>query len=127
MYALDGPAGQRRGQVLSSLSVTNPTMALNNQIYQSSSAFRPCIAACLCLNASASPPAMLPLLSLALSMVLPPLPLYPLSLPESPLTAFLAAGRLAGGAGGLGLPFAGRAGGAGGGGGADVRSMTSSK
>jgi hypothetical protein len=70
---------------------------------------------------------MLPLLSLALSMVLPPLPLYPLSRPESPLTAFLAAGRLAGGAGGLGLPFAGRAGGAGGGGGAAARWTTSSR
>jgi hypothetical protein len=57
---------------------------------------------------------MLPLLSLALSTVLPPLPLYPLSLAASPLTGFLAAGRLAGGAGGLGLPFAGRAGGGGG-------------
>lgn len=69
---------------------------------------------------------MLPPLSLApLSNVLAPLPLYPLSLPESPFTGLRAAGRLPGGAGGLGLPFAGRAGG--GGGGAGARLTTSSR
>lgn len=83
------------------------------------------MAACLCLNASASPPAMLPLLSLAPVS----LPLYPLSLAESPLvaTGLRPAGRLAGGAGGFGLPFAGRAGAGGGGGGAGARCTTSSR
>ena len=116
---------------LLSLSLTDSVCLVIDRIYQSSSCFLPCMAACLCLSASASPPAILPLLSLALSIVLPPLPLYPLSRAESPLTAFLAAGRLAGGAGGFGLPPAapliGRAGGAGGGGGAATRWTTSSR
>jgi len=107
------------------LNHTNPTL------YQSSSPLcLPCIAACLCLNASASPPAMLPLLSLAppLSTELTPLPLYPLSLAESGAGAGLRpAGRLAGGAGGLALPLAGRAGGAGGGGGGAGLCCTSSR
>ena len=102
--------------------------------HQSSSGlFFPCMASCLCLNASASPPAMLPLLSLGppspLTM-LAPLPLYPESLAESSFTAFLAAGRFAGGAGGFAFPFVGvgLAGGAGGGGGgAGARWMTSSR
>lgn len=75
--------------------------------------FLPCIAACRCRSASASPPAMLPLLSRGPASFA--LPEYPLSRESG--AGFLPAGRLAGGAGGLALPFAGRAGGAGGGGG----------
>lgn len=99
----------------------------SNQLldYQSSSAFFPCIAACLCLSASARPPAILPLLSRAPTS----LPLYPLSLAESPFpaTGLRPAGRLAGGAGGFGFPFAGLAGAGGGGGGAGDRCTTSSR
>lgn len=66
---------------------------------------------------------MLPLLSLApVSLALPE---YPLSLLSG--AGLRAAGRLAGGAGGFGLPFAGRAGGAGGGGGGAVLTMCSSR
>lgn len=106
--------------------------ALTSSPHQSSSPrCLPCIAACLCLNASANPPAILPLLSLAPppSTELTPLPLYPLSRAESPGlgAGFLPAGRLAGGAGGLGLPLAGRAGGAGGGGGGAGLCWTSSR
>jgi hypothetical protein len=83
--------------------------------------FLPCIAAWRCRSASASPPAMLPLLSRGpVSLALPE---YPLSRDSG--AGFLPAGRLAGGAGGLGLPFAGRAGGAGGGGGAALLTCSS--
>ena len=79
--------------------------------HQSPSPFRPCIAICLAHSASANPPAILPLLSLA-PVSLTPLPLYPLSLLSG--AGLRAAGRLAGGAGGLGFPLAGRAGAGGG-------------
>jgi hypothetical protein len=86
------------------------------QPYHSSPLFPlPCIAACLCLNASANPPAILPLLSRAPPLSTP-LPLYPLSLAGSG-AGLRPTGRLVGGAGGFGFPLAGRAGGAGGGGG----------
>jgi hypothetical protein len=95
-------------------AVISPTQSV--QAHQFSSPFGfPCIAACLCLSASARPPAILPPLSLTLvptpllSTELTPLPLYPLSRAESPGlgAGFLPTGRLAGGAGGLGLPFVG--------------------
>jgi hypothetical protein len=94
--------------------------------------FRPCIAACRCLKASARPPAILPLLSLAPgSTLLAPLPEYPLSRAAEAGAGFFAAGRFAGGAGGAGLPrrppFAGRAGGAGGAGGGAGLLITSSR
>ena len=90
----------------------------------SSFALRPFIAACRCLSASANPPAMLPPLSRApASALLAPLPAYPLSRAAGAGGAvFLAAGRLAGGAGGTGFarepPLAAGRGGAGGAGGA---------
>lgn len=89
--------------------------------YQSFSSLLPCIACCLALSASANPPAILPLLSLApVSLALPE---YPLSLLSG--TGLRAAGRLAGGAGGFGFPFAGRAGAGGGGGGAVLTTCSS--
>ena len=94
----------------STLSPPSP-QTLNRHAHQSPSPFRPCIAICRALSASANPPAILPLLSLA-PVSLTPLPLYPLSLLSG--AGLRAAGRLAGGAGGLGLPFAGRAGAGGG-------------
>lgn len=95
-----------------------PSHPLTSKHYQSSlPPCLPCIAACLCLNASASPPAILPPLSLAPPLSTP-LPLYPLSLAESGAGAgFLLVGGA--GAGAFARPFAGRAGGGGGGGGAE--------
>jgi hypothetical protein len=112
--------------------VTKPATMLHAHHHQSSSpAFLPCIAAWRCLNASASPPAMLPLLSRgpASTLLLAPLPEYPLSRAALPRAGFFAAGRFAGGVGAGGLarspPFAaGRAGGAGGGAGLCTISST---
>jgi hypothetical protein len=92
--------------------LTNQLLSPSHPSVYRSSFPLPCIAACLCLNASAKPPAMLPLLSRApvpsplLSSELTPLPLYPLSLAGLG-AGFLPAGRLAGGAGGFGLPGGG--------------------
>lgn len=102
-------------RLLSYLHPHNQTPPFHNYLspltHQSPSPFLPCIAICLALSASANPPAILPLLSLA-PVSLTPLPLYPLSLLSG--AGLRAAGRFAGGAGGFGLPFAGRTGGGGG-------------
>lgn len=91
--------------------------------YQSPSSLLPCIAICRALSASANPPAILPLLSRApVSLALPE---YPLSLLALSGAGLRAAGLLAGGAGGFGLPFAGRAGGGGGGAGALLTTCSS--